>query len=120
MPFAFAPKWFLFAVFLCVVSGQADTVAADIGATIIAPVNVMTFRAEFPVTVSRSSGWIAVLVPSVQLPSPLSNPSDLLNGEALVVWRIAMKGTLHAEFTTSLSAPKPLSGGRYSVTVAFN
>ncbi|MDB5868996.1 MAG: hypothetical protein JWP96_1328 [Polaromonas sp.] len=120
MPSTFAPKGLLFAGVLCAASGQADTVAAHIGATIIAPVNVMTSWADFPVTVSRSGGWISVLMPSVQLPASLSNSSASLNEEALAIWRIAIKSTLHGEFTTFLSAPKPLGGGRYSVTVNFN
>jgi len=106
---------------LCAASGQAaDTVAANTSATIIGPVNLMTSWAEFPVMVTRSGSWISVFVPSVQPPAAPSNPPAPLTGTASSVRRFTMNGTLQGEFTAFLSAPTPLSGGLYSITVAFN
>ncbi|MBH2010018.1 MAG: hypothetical protein I8H71_09995 [Xanthomonadaceae bacterium] len=114
------------------------TATAIASATVIDPVNVTASWADSAVTVSRSGGWVRVVMPPAQPPLPVSSATNPLNEADLAVgvsssgstalarewtgsgWRIAMKGTLHGEFTTSLSAPKPLGGGRYSVTLAFN
>jgi hypothetical protein len=117
---------------------SAAAASAIASATVIAPVNVMTSWLDLPVTVSQSGIWVTVAVPPARIfplvsdfPPLLSEPdlsvgvlsSDsgtLAHDGAVFDRRSAALGALHGEFITFLSAPMPLGGGRYSITVAFN
>ena len=136
MSTAHAPAGLLLAGLLSAASAQAVT--AQAGATVIAPVSVISPWADLPVTVSVSGGWVRLVIAPAR-PQPLgSSPSHPLNEADLAVavssagsttllrearatdWRSAIEGILNAEFTTSLSTLAALDGGRYSVTVGFN
>lgn len=117
---------------------SAAAASAIASATVIAPVNVITSWVDLPATVSQSGIWVTVAVPPARtsppisgFSSPLSEPelsvgvlspdsSTLAHGGAILDRRSAALGALYGEFITFLSAPMPLGGGRYSITVAFN
>ena len=123
-------KAILFAGMLSLASGQAGSVSASVGATVVEPESVLTSLADLPVRVITSGGWIRVVIPLARLPPQVSISSSPLNAQDLAVSLPSSLdsdaeerdkgGTLDEEVATSLSAPMPLIGGGYRVTVAFN
>lgn len=120
--------------------GQAHAATAVASATVIAPVNIPASLADLPVAVSTFGGWIRVVIPLAQGPSPVSSAS--LGGRsagAAVASPVVKDASLTPEnfkqlaagdgmvqgdtvSALSLRAPKTdvAGGGRYRVTVAFN
>lgn len=119
---------------------QARAATASASATVIDPVNVTTSVADLPVTVSRSGGWIKVVMPPAQPPPPVSRSSSggssagaavaspALDGASLTLESFkqlaASDGTVQGDTVSALSLLAPTAdaadGGSYSVTVAFN
>ena len=120
-------KAILFAGMLSLASGQAGSVSASVGATIIEPESVLTSLADLPVRVITSGGWIRVVIPPAQLPPQVSISFSSLNAQDLAVSLPSSTseekdrdGTLDGEVVTSLSKLALPDGGSYRVTVAFN
>lgn len=141
MSTAFAPMGLLFAGVLLSASGQATSASASASATVIAPVNIPTSLAGLPVAVSTFGGWIRVVIPLAQWPSPVSSASSggrsagtrtaaashclNLHFRTLECLRqlTAGNGTVQGNIVSALFLHSPkagIAGGRYRVTVAFN
>ena len=121
--------------------GQAHAATAFASATVIAPVNIPTSLANFPVAVSTFGGWIRVVIPLAQWPSLVSSASSggrsagtrtaaashclNLHFRTLECLRqlTAGNGTVQGNIVSALFLHSPkagIAGGRYRVTVAFN
>lgn len=118
-------------------SGQAATVTAQAGATIVQPVAVSASLGDLVVGVVASSGYVSVRIPlgftpaaptsdkagalSVPAPSPATTPvgsNDPATGAIAPTG-----GVVQGEFATSLSGTSPTDGDAAeprSITVAFN
>lgn len=122
--------------------GQAHAATAFASATVIAPVNIPTSLADLPVAVNTFGGWIRVVIPLAQGPSPVSSASSGsrsagatttaashcldLHLRTLECLRqlTAGNGMVQGDIVSALLLHSPKAGvaggSRYRVTVAFN
>ena len=141
MSTAFTPRTLLFAGMLSIASGQAISASASASATVIAPVHIPTSLADLPVAVNTFGGWIRVVIPLAQRPSPVSSASsgDRSAGASAATSHCldlhlrtleclrqltAGNGMVQGDTVSALLLHSPKAGvaggSRYRVTVAFN
>lgn len=121
---------------------QAHAATATASATVIAPVHIPTSLADLPVAVNTFGGWIRVVIPLAQRPSPVSSASSDsrsagasaapashcldLHLRTLECLRqlTAGNGMVQGDIVSALLLHSPKAGvaggNRYRVTVAFN